>query len=588
VGGGERTDIESMIKGRFTSVEIRSRLRTVYIAGWAAFVISIASCWIVPWRLAFGPGGSYFTFGYLNDEYTYAQRIQPLLDGATASNPINGICDPGIHSQFFLEDACRAVLTITGINVITFMWVWRLLSPIVIASFMILLARECFPRSRRPWISVQRISASAAALPVLYCLYYAVMEPIPPFSWLNRIPTNVEYLLSAFLIWSYVGFLRNLTLRYGLQLAAGAVAMVYLRFYSAIPWGLAILVAFVYLACTRRTTFRVLSISVIVPAVGLAPWLFILLKNRANPVCAEMMGRYFGNCAYEIHRKWPIYISTAIALAYLSRVVTSRRLYLLSSATALLALPFVCGIPASIRDETLRSDRYGCFYLFAVIAAGMMVLSRFSEMRGRMGMQRALWSGIVVIVLSVLSSGVVGTINWQHNLFDYQPGELASIVEDRVYFRGYDWVREHTPSSALFLVDDGFNWSNAPADDKELHDLLLLFQCNNDLFQIIARRKRVYTDLMYGNALSNADMSALGTLQRGTFGYPVLKSSYVEALKRFQPGYIFWRKRTPVIVQTAPPAVPRGLGVTLKQMSEVVYSDDVCEIWKINYHAGGQ
>src|SRR5262249_21227026 len=134
------------LSGTIFNAAVRTRWRTIRILCVVALASAIASCWIVPWRLAFGPGGSYYTFGYLNDEYNYAQRIQPLLDGATATNPINGVCDSRIHSQFFLEDACRLFITLTGVNVVSFMWAWRLLSPLIIITFAFLLARECMPR----------------------------------------------------------------------------------------------------------------------------------------------------------------------------------------------------------------------------------------------------------------------------------------------------------------------------------------------------------------------------------------------------------------------------------------------------------
>ena len=63
-----------------------------------ASVATLAACWVIPWRLCLGPHGSFYTFGYVGDEYVYAQRIQSLITGASPLNPINGICDPIIIS----------------------------------------------------------------------------------------------------------------------------------------------------------------------------------------------------------------------------------------------------------------------------------------------------------------------------------------------------------------------------------------------------------------------------------------------------------------------------------------------------------
>jgi hypothetical protein len=568
-------------------VDVRMGGRTIRILCVVALACAIASCWIVPWRLAFGPGGSYYTFGYLNDEYNYAQRIQPLLDGATATNPINGVCDPCVHSQFFLEDACRLFLSLTGIGVVSFMWAWRLLSPLIIVAFTFLLARECLPRSRPPWGPALRLAAGIAALPLLYCLYYVLMEPkSPPFAWLNRIPTNVEYLLSAFLIWSYVAFLRRLTRGYGLLLAIGAVALVYLRLYTAIPWALAILASVLYLAVTRRISLRLLFSLFAAVALGLTPWLLIALSNRHNPVWAAMMTRYFIPRPYEVHAKWATYVAVACVLAISARFVTRARVFLLSSAFAMFALPSVCAIPRRIRNETLLSDRYGCFYLFSILAAGMLLLGEYSRSwRGQTGLRRGTFSAVALLGVAFLGCAAVSTINWRYDFVSYQPGQLASVIEDQACLHAYDWVREHTPPSALFLVDDGFDWAQAPADAGELREFCWLFQCNNDLFQFNARRRRVYTELLYGNALSDSDLKALQTLQRGTFGFNLPRETYMDALKRFLPEYVFWRKHLPVIVHGAPPAVPRGFGKILRPFAEVVYEDDACEIWKLDYSA---
>jgi hypothetical protein len=133
------------------------------------FAFTLAACWVLPWRLGLGPEGSYYTFGYTADEYTYAYRLQPLIAGATATNPINGIGDPQATSQQYLDDLCRWFLTLTGLPTIGFIWVWRVLFPVCLAGMLLLLARICIARPLRAWSVPLGWAAAAANKKALIC-----------------------------------------------------------------------------------------------------------------------------------------------------------------------------------------------------------------------------------------------------------------------------------------------------------------------------------------------------------------------------------------------------------------------------------
>jgi hypothetical protein len=111
-----------------------------------ALLTTLCAAWLPGLKLAFGPNASYYAFGYVGDEYVYAQRIQPLIAGTTATNPVNGICDSGVISPYYLEDLLRVVLTYSGIDVIALFWIWRGVFPVLLACGMVLLAGSCLKR----------------------------------------------------------------------------------------------------------------------------------------------------------------------------------------------------------------------------------------------------------------------------------------------------------------------------------------------------------------------------------------------------------------------------------------------------------
>jgi hypothetical protein len=96
------------------------------LPAFAALLAVPAACWIIPWRLSHSDFSTHYTFGYIGDEYDYARRMAPLIPGTTATNPVNGVCDPDVISPMFLEDTCRAVMDATGDDVCE---IWKLQYP---------------------------------------------------------------------------------------------------------------------------------------------------------------------------------------------------------------------------------------------------------------------------------------------------------------------------------------------------------------------------------------------------------------------------------------------------------------------------
>jgi len=551
------------------------------------FIGAVAVCWIIPWRLATGPGGSLYTFGYVPEEYNYAQRMQPLVDGATATNPFNGICDPKAHSQFFLEDACRAVMTAFGLDVVSVVWVWRLLMPLTLAVLLVLLSHACLPRRRHPWGWELRLAAGAAALPLLYCLYEVfTQEQLALYGYLNRIPTNIEYPLSVFLAWAFVRFVAAPRVRWGLLVMLGAVTLVYLRFYAAIPWALALGSGLVFMLATGRLRPAVWLPMLGLLIAGLTPWALVMLWNRDSPGNVEQFGRYFHAWPYAVHSAWPAHFAVLALCAPAAYALNGRwRPVVVSVAFAMATLPFVCGLMTPIRSETLLGDRYGSYYLIALLALALLVIGEFSQSwRGRGGLQRARQVSAGLLLTGAAACGGLAWANVAYDFYKFHDGLYGAIVEDQRYLDGYTWVRGNTPPDALFIVDDGFDWSRAPRDPVGLHRHIQHFHRRDDLFQIVGRRRRVFAELMgVETALRNDELLDLSVIQRGTFGFPVTREAYVRAFKRFAPAYIFWRKYPPVVIRNCPPApIPRGWATLWLDIRRVVYDDDACQIWEID------
>jgi hypothetical protein len=182
-----------------------------------------------------------------------------------------------------------------------------------------------------------------------------------------------------------------------------------------------------------------------------------------------------------------------------------------------------------------------------------------------------------------LAAVVLGVRNATYDFATYPFGPYVSIRKDLKYIPAYQWLAREASPTALVLVDDGFDWQRAMdsagdvSDNAKTRRAMALYVCREDLFSIVARRRRVHHLRLYGDALTTADYQTLRVLHFGTFGYMTQCSpeDYRQALSRFPPDYALWRKCLPV---------PRACGATvLQDISHRVYGDDACEIWQMNY-----
>lgn len=561
---------------------VNSRIRSLVIMIAVAFALSLAACAIIPLRLM---RESRYTFGFVGDEYLYAQRVQPLIDGTTAINSLNNAGDPSVISPFYLEDFTRAVVRISRLDVVTFIWSWRWLFPIALAASFFALSSVCLDRRRRTWSAPLRWAVAGAAFPLLYCMYSLTMEFPPLHGFINRFPTNIEYPLSILLAAQYVSFLKNPTDRAGVFLALISATTAYLRMYLAFPWSIAIIGGFGYLILARQVSARVVIVTVGLVALLMCPWLYISRMNAGSQEFSELILRYFGKPGnYTVHSRWPLYLGISVLLLAGARAVQARhRVLAFGVAGTMLLLPFICGL-LPFASEVLMYDRWSSFYLTVILAVAMLALeSRSLDWRGRRGETLARRAVAVCVIFGALGAGILGAMNLTYDFAQYPQGPYRFIKQDLQYVPAYQWVGDNTPPGALFLVDDGFDWSINPKYNSAGLPVVSGFAPDgtfmlavDDLFQIVAKRPRVYTHRLMGFVLKTADVMQLAYLHRGTFGLPVPSDKYIRALQRFRPGYILWKKAA-----SAP--VPRGFGSTLRARSEIVYTDSTCEIWKINY-----
>ncbi len=554
---------------------------------------SLAACWIIPWRLAFGPEMSYYTVGYLADEYAYIQRMAPLVQGATVNNPFNGFGDPQVINQFFLERSCQLVMTALHMDVLAFFWIWRVLFPLVLLALFLYIARAAI--FRRPWATGLQYGAAAAALPVLYAVYFLVGDclmssgAVPLFYFLNRIPTNAEFVVSLVMIGLYLRFSALPTARTGSLLALAGALTLYWRPYAAVPWSMATGLGVAYLLLRRRLSWRDLRLMCGVFAAAVLPYVLIWNWNAPIPAHIEQMRRmYLLPFPYRVHSYWPLYLSLALLLLVLSRwALRPLRVAIVTGAISLAILPFICGAIKPPARELLSNDRFACYHLAMLLGAVLAVVGqRASAWRGRAGLVAARRWTIGLSATGLASAAFIAQLALQHPFDLHGWGHPAFVLRDLRYHAAYRWVREHTPEDALFLVDDGYDWTRASEDDLELKRLSHKMLCfHNDLFQNIARRRRVYSDCMaLGQPFRDEELYEYGTLHWGTFGYPINKKKYLDALKHLRPTFVLWRRSPPVFQPDYPVPVPRGIYAEgLKSLSHVVYTDAYTEIWKIDY-----
>jgi len=547
-----------------------------------------AASWVLPCRAAFGPDSSLYSFGVIPDEFHYAWRLQPLVEGATADNPVNRFHDAAVILPFFLDNLLRGVLTVTQLPTPWLFWIWRFAFPFVLAAAVWVAAGACLER-RRPWSLPMRCAATLGGTGALCLIAHLVEVKEPVAVYLYRIPTNIEYPLAFLLAWAWLRLAFKPSVQAGVILAAFSALLLYLRPYAVIGWGPAIALHMLY-----RIGRRTLPPGVWLATAGtllalLLPWLAIAWHNSHAPVYAEIYARYFGPWPYRVHPCWAVHLGAAALLAALAwRVAGERRAVLVCMAAAAAALPFISGLLREAK-ELLLYDRYGSFYSVALVVGALLLLGealrarpKAAEPPGRSpARRRAELARRAVAACLVLSLGSCIAVAVWHSRYDFRHyvwNQMWSLYEDRKYISAYQWIAQHTPADALFLVDDGLDWSHVPFSGQVViapsgpgEENLYL---RADHFQLIAHRQRVFNEWLWHFAISNNRYMALGALQRGTFGYPIPIEDYNALLNHDKPDYVFWRYTAPV---------PRGYGKQLAHFREVVYRDAVCEIWHLHY-----
>ena len=457
------------------------------------------------------------------------------------------------------------------------------------ATLFVLLANECIPPLNRPWSKSLRWAAGAAAFPFLYCFYDMVTTSPPLQGFINRLPTNCEYPLSISLAWLLLRFIRLPCLRRGIALSLVCVALVYLRLYAAIPWALAVATVLLWLTMARRITpgIRIAGANCAVVTglvvLGLLPFLYIPLRNNSSPAYAQQIARFFPKWPFMLHARWPLYFGFAVVLgACAAAIGPLRRPYLLGVALATAALPFVCSL-LPFASELMLFDRFGVFYLVAAISAVLLLIGKQgATWRGHKGLLRARRLTAGLLLFSIVASSALCVENIQ---FDFSKSSL-SIAQETQYVPAYRWVDAHTSADAFFLVDDGYDWSQYPSTLGRQKRLLVDFLNRGELFETIAKRRPVYTPTLFTQALTDDDLALLVLLQKCTFGLRCPnKRSYLNALNRFRPGYIFWRKTAPAPISKTPAPIPRGLAREMVSRRKIIYEDPVCEIWELNWPA---
>jgi len=306
-------------------------------------------------------------------------------------------------------------------------------------------------------------------------------------------------------------------------------------------------------------------------AAALVPWLLVSFNNSKSEAWQQMLVRYFGErMPYMVHPRWPFFLVMAALMAAVGVCFRRHRVLFWPAALTTALLPFICAL-FSVARELLYYDRFVSFYLVVLLAAGLLAVGEWSlPLRGVGGCAAALKASLRLLLLSL-----AGTLALAYfNLSFPELNQFPTMVEDSRYIPAYRWIRENTPPDALFMVDEGFDWRTVRDDEQKLRDAMQRFLMQNELFMIVARRRQVYVEHLFSAPITDAELEALGVLHRGTFGFPVKKEAYFAALEKYRPQYILWRKTAPI---------PRGAGEILERWRQVVYDDDVSQIWVLKY-----
>ncbi len=263
------------------------------------------------------------------------------------------------------------MLTAFHLDIIRFVWAWRILFPMGLMGSIYLLVRACVPAHGRSWGLPVRLAMTGALFPLLFWAYEE-LTPFPPVGgWINRFPTGCEYILAFLLSWAFLLFLEEKTARRGAVLAIFGAAMVYLRPYAAIAWGPAIALPMLVLFVTRAIPLRASLATFGALALLLAPWYAVKKWDEKLPVYDDIFRRYLDQPSPGVlHEQWKLYMGFGAALLFVAwRAKSWWRPFALGAGASLVLLPLNCHwFPMA--KELLSFDRFGVLYL---VAAGVAI-----------------------------------------------------------------------------------------------------------------------------------------------------------------------------------------------------------------------
>ena len=543
------------------------------------FLMSLTAIatWIVPIRLATEPGASYYNFSFVTDECCYAAHIAPLIDKTNDANVVNGFSDQSFTPQFYLEMLLRRILTVLQMHSITFFWLWRIGYPLFLGITLLLLTIISLRRSDKLWHWPLALMTAAAAWPLFYFAYELLMPRFPMRYWLERIPTNFEVLLMVVLFATIVYLLREPTLRRAIMVVLALAAIVYARPYSIVGCGPPLLITVFWLTYTRFVPWRVSTIAAAVFVILLLPFVLQMHQNSLSPEYKAWTERYFPEVdGYEVHPRWAYHLATAIVLAIMAwRLRGPWRVFVLSLAITAAYVPFASGLrPWRVQLLNIY-DRWGTLLSLSLVVGALLLLAQSCETwRGKAGARRVSRALYTLAAVSFLSSGVLAVRSYLYDFSADRNSNHMILNADAQCVPAYTWITNNTASDALFVVDDGLDWGKVDKDPVLRTYAGTIIWDRAELFLLTARRRCVYTERLYVNSISAADLRFARALHYGTFGMTIPVELYKEALKHYRPDYIFWRRTS---------AVPRGFGAQLQSLATVVYSDQCCEIWKLRY-----
>jgi hypothetical protein len=286
---------------------------------------------------------------------------------------------------------------------------------------------------------------------------------------------------------------------------------------------------------------------------------------------------------FAIHPRCQTYMLFAACLAFIGWRLkhAGERALLVCCALGFAILPLWCGVLRQ-QFEIFFWERFASFYDVAFLVAGLLWLrQQTSAIQGRGGrLQARRWIG-GLRGLALICVAVLAIVNWRYDFCNKWVNHRVPLFADLKYLDAYRWVEKNTPPDALFLVDDGYNWTRIkagpeglPLPEIEMYGPNGEGLCSfDDHFKLVACRQRVFDQWLCEWAVPSALLRRAKVLERGTFGYPVNKHEYLEALESFHPDYVLWKKSCPV---------PRGFGQELIR-GETVYDDAASQIWKIKW-----